>query len=286
MTDRAARLRRFAVNFYAAPPDCGIDSFCGMLARRGIGGVGLTARALAAMDAAGLRRLLDAHALRATSLNSTGYVLHPPGGVAARAQAALDDRLFAASAALDAPINLIPGGVLQAVTPMPLAEARARSLEGIARLAERASRGGARLSLEPMHPMVVGLRSCFHQIDATRPILDAWPASVMGLTLDLFHSWWDSALDEAIATLTARLLVVQVCGVVLPADGGPPRRAELAAGPPDLGRALRLLAQAGHAGPIEYEVFHEQMHPAPPLEALLDRAVADYLALTEGVGLA
>jgi sugar phosphate isomerase/epimerase len=281
---RAARLRRFAVNFYAAPPECGIEAFCGLLAARGIGGVGLTARALAAMDAGALKRLLDAHGLRCTSLNSTGYVLHPPGSAAARGQAALDDRLFAAAAALDAPINLIPGGLLQAAAPMPLAEARARSLKGIARLADRAAREGVRLSLEPMHPMVVGLRSCFNQIAAVRLILEAWPPSVMGLTLDLFHSWWDAELEAAIATLTARLLVVQVCGLVVPADGAPPRRAALSAGPPDLARVLRLLKAAGHEGPIEYEVFHEQMRPAPPIEALLDRAAADFLALTEASG--
>ena len=284
MTDQAARLRRFAVNFYAAPPDCPIESFCGMLAAHGIGGVGLTARALQAMDAASLARLLADHGLRATSLNSTGYVLHPAGSAAARDQAALDELLFAAAVALDAPINLIPGGLLHAAasgTPMTLAEARARSIDGIARLAERAVREGVRLSLEPMHPMAVGLRSCVNQIAAARPILDAWPPEVMGLTLDLFHSWWDADLDAAIEDLTTRLLVVQICGLLVPPDGAPPRRAELSAGPPDLTRALRRLEAAGHDGPVEYEVFHEQMHPAPPIEALLDRAVVDFLALTE-----
>ncbi len=274
------RLSRFSVNCYAAPPDCTAEQFFAALATRGITGVGLTARVLEAMPAAAaLRRLLAAHGLRATSLNSAGYVLHADP-VAARAQAALDDRLFAAAAEVDAPVNLIPGGLLHAAAEMSLAEARARAAEGIARLAERAAREGALLSLEPFHPMAIGPRGCINQIAAARAAVAPWPR--MGLTIDLHHVWWDADLDAVVREMPQRILVVQICGIELPADGGPPRRAEMRAPArtQETRHLLRLLEAAGHRGAIEYEVFHDQLG-APEIGGLLDRAVEDYLSLTE-----
>lgn len=78
-----------------------------------------------------------------------------------------------------------------------------------------------------------------------------------------------------------RVMLIQICGIELPADGDAPRRAELgAAGAPEVERMLRLAADAGHTGGIEYEVFHDQLG-APDIEQLLDRAAAALLALME-----
>jgi sugar phosphate isomerase/epimerase len=273
--DEASRLRRLAVSLYAAPPDCALEDFCAMLARRGIGGIGLTARAVEAHGPDALARLLRAHDLVATSLNSAGYVLHDDPARAA-AQAALDTRLFEAAQALGAPINVILGGTLHA-GGLDLPAARARSAEGLAALASRARQCGVRLSLEPMHPMAIGLRSAINQLSQARPLAAQYPE--VGLTLDFYHSWWDAELVPTIQAEPERLFVVQICGVEVPPDGGAPRRAELAAGPRDLALMLQALHQAGYAGPLEYEVFWEQIgRPAP--ELLLDRAMRDHHALT------
>ncbi len=249
-----------------------------MLADRGFGGIGLTARDVAATSPTALRQLLAAHGLVATSLNSAGYFLHAEPA-AARAQAALDDRLFAAAAALDAPVNLIPGGLLHAPSGTSLVDARALAAEGIARLAERARREGVRLSLEPFHPMAIGLRGCINQISAAIAAIAPFPW--LGLTLDLHHSWWDADLETLLREQALRIMVIQICGIELPADGSAPRRAELgAAGMQEVRRILRLAHQVGYTRGIEYEVFHEQLG-APNVEALLDRAAANLLELME-----
>jgi sugar phosphate isomerase/epimerase len=276
----AERLRRLSFNLYMAPPDCGVDAFCAMAATRGAGGVGLTARAVEAMAPADLARLLRRHDLACTSLNSTGYVLHADPAAAA-AQARLDDLLFAAAQALGAPINVILGGTLQGAAPgqpaPALRDARARAADGLERLATRARAAGVRLALEPMHPVALGTKGCINQLSHARAL--AARHAEVGLTLDFHHSWWDEDLVPAIAEAPQDILVVQVCGQDVPADGGAARRAELSAGPADLALFLRDLDAAGYAGALEYEVFWDQMG-RPDLPGLLDRAVRDYLALT------
>ncbi|WP_372619067.1 sugar phosphate isomerase/epimerase family protein [Falsiroseomonas sp.] len=276
----AERLRRLSFNFYMAPPDCGIERFCAMAAARGVGGVGLTARALHALPPDALADLLRMHGLACTSLNSTGYVLHADPAAAA-AQAALDDLLFDAAQALGAPINAILGGTLHAATAggaaPPLRDARASAAEGLERLARRARAAAVRLALEPMHPIALGTKGCINQVSHARALAVRHPE--VGLTLDLYHSWWDEDLTPTIAAATNDILVVQICGLAVPADGTAPRRAELAAGPADVGLFLRDLDAAGYGGAIEYEVFWDQMGQ-PDLDGLLDRAARDYLDLT------
>jgi sugar phosphate isomerase/epimerase len=251
-----------------------------MAAARGAGGVGLTARAVEALPPEALASLLRAHDLRCTSLNSTGYVLHADPAAAA-AQARLDDLLFAAAEVLDAPVNVILGGTLHGATttrPAPsLREARARAADGLARLAARAQAAGVRLALEPMHPTAFGTKGCINQVSHARAL--AARHAEVGLTLDFHHSWWDEDLAPCIAAAADDILVVQICGQHVPADGSAARRAELSEAPADLALFLRDLDAAGYAGAIEYEVFWDQMGRPEPA-ALLDRAVRDFLALT------
>jgi len=276
----ADRLRRLSFNFYMAPPDCDIASFCAMAAARGVGGVGLTARAVDALSPHALAQLLSTHELRCTSLNSTGYVLHADAGAAA-AQAQLDDLLFAAAQMLDAPVNVILGGTLHgatATTPaLSLRAARLRAAVGLDRLASRAREAGVRLALEPMHPTALGTKGCINQLSHARAL--AARHAEVGLTVDFHHSWWDEDLAPTIAAAPADILVVQICGQIVPPDGTAARRAELSQGPADLALFLRDLDQAGYDGAIEYEVFWDQMGH-PELAGLLNRAVQDFLALT------
>jgi sugar phosphate isomerase/epimerase len=249
-----------------------------MLAERGFGGIGLTAHEVDAWQPRKLRQLLGEHGLQATSLNSAGYVLHSDPA-AARSQADYDARLFASAAELGAPVNFIPGGLLQAASGTGLLEARARAADGLARLAERARIEGVRLALEPFHPMAIGPRGCINQISAALAAIKPFPW--VGLTLDLHHSWWDADLEDLMSRHAQRVMLIQICGIELPPDGSAPRRAELgAAGTQEVRHLLRLATEAGHAGGIEYEVFHDQLG-APNIEDLLNRAATDLLALTE-----
>jgi sugar phosphate isomerase/epimerase len=123
-----------------------------------------------------------------------------------------------------------------------------------------------------MHPNGLGTKGCINQLSEARTL--AAEHDSVGLTVDFYHSWWDADLEPTLAAEVRRLEVVQICGVVVPTDGGPAQRAELSTGPADLSLFLRALDTAGYSGAIEYEVFHDQM-PGTDAEGLLDRLVAD-----------
>ncbi|NKC31200.1 sugar phosphate isomerase/epimerase family protein [Falsiroseomonas selenitidurans] len=271
-----AWLRRLAISLYGAPPDLPVEDFCALLARHGIGGIGLTPPVFAALAPEAIAAMLTRHGLRAASLNSAGYLLHADPAEAA-AQAALEARLLATGRLLGAPVNVIPGGLLHTrpgpggADPAALRAATRRALAGLAARAD-----GAVLALEPMHPMALGLRSVLNQIDAARAALAPLPG--FGLTLDLFHSHWDAGLEALLDQAPGLLRVVQICGVDLPADGGPPRRAALDRGQVDVGGFLRALDAAGYGGMLEYEVFWDAMG-RPAAEDLVQDAVRGFLSL-------
>lgn len=278
MTTPHETLRRLAVSFYAAPADCDLEHFCTLLAARDIGGVGLTARAVQTHTPQRLTALLKNHELTCVSLNSAGYFLHDDRQTA-RSQAELDNRLLACAAALDAPVNVITGGLGHmggGTRPRTLERARARVGQRLAELWARAEREGARLSLEPIHPLGIADKGCINQLSHARETIATLPGT--GLTLDLYHSWWDAELENTITLATADLAVVQLCGVQLSGAAGIPKRTHMGGGIADVGHVLSLLDVARYPGLLEYEVFFDQID-TPTVEALLDRAVVDYLDL-------
>lgn len=277
MTAPDAVLRDLAVSFYAAPDDCSLERFCGLLAERGLGGIGLTARATEGRTPDQVAALLGAHDLVGTSLNSAGYFLHANEG-RARAQRELDALLLEWAAVLQVPLNIIPGGLDDARSTgraVPLSEARRRAQDALAELAGGAAAVGVRLSLEPMHPLGLPDKGCVNQLSAARAAIADLPG--VGLTLDLFHSWWDADLADTVASAVDDLLVVQVCGVVTGPPGTPPRRTDLALGSADVGELLDQLAAAGRTAPVEFEVM--QFQQAQEVQGLLDRAARDFVQL-------
>ena len=277
MTTPNPVLRGLAVSLYAAPDDCSLERFCALLAERGIRGLGLTARATEDRTPGQVAALLAAHDLVGTSLNSAGYFLHADEG-RARAQRELDARLLEWASVLQVPLNVIPGGVDDARATgqrVSVSEARQRAQAALEELADRAAALGVRLSLEPMHPLGLPDKGCVNQLSAARAAIAELPG--VGLTLDLFHSWWDADLPDTVASAVDDLLVVQVCGVVTGPPGTPPRRTDMSLGSVDVGELLNQLDAAGRTTPVEFEVM--QFQQAQEVTGLLDRAARDWVQL-------
>lgn len=254
MSDRS-HLRDLSINHYIWPDDAPVRDFIELVAGLGAGAVGLTARALDEIGANDLKRLLDDHGLGVSSLNSVGYFLHGDAAEAA-ARRDLSERLIEASAVLEAgSLTLIAGGLAHG--DWTLEEARARVADGVAGLAERAGAAGVRLGLEPIHPMDTFGKGVVNTI--AQALALAAPHDNVGLTLDLFHSWWDPDLSAVLDRAGDKVYLYQVCDVIETDPAMKPDRAPLGEGALDVGDIVRRVRRRGYAGLFEFELFPQHL---------------------------
>ena len=134
--------------------------------------------------------------------------------------------------------------------------ARKRALDGLAQLLPDARDAGVTLALEPLHPMVCGLRSVLSTLGDANDWLDQLDANdVLGLTIDSYALWWDPALEQQITRAGDRLASFHV------SDWLPETRdVRLDRGMPGDGlidnRKIRgWIERTGFGGLIEVEIF-------------------------------
>ncbi|MDH3661284.1 MAG: sugar phosphate isomerase/epimerase [Alphaproteobacteria bacterium] len=170
---------------------------------------------------------------------------------------ALDDnrRRIEQAAELGAKVVVTLTGGLDPTAP-DLDAARARAFDGLAQLLPAARATGVRLALEPLHPMVCGLRSVLSTLGDANDWLDQLDADdTLGLTVDSYALWWDPALKREIARAGKRIQSFHV------SDWRPETRdVRLDRGMPGDGlidnRKIRSwLEMTGFDGLIEVEIF-------------------------------
>ncbi len=266
-----------SINFYVCPETVRLPQFADLAARAGAQAVGLTVRALAEMDVPATRALLQSHGLKVSSLNSAGYFLFGDAS-RARAQEELNTRLIAQAAELKAEtLVVITGGLSHG--SWPLAEARARVEEGLLRLADQAARANVHLGLEPIHPLGILQKGCVNSL--ADGIQLAGKHVQVGLTLDFFHTWWDTRFTGVFDTALRKIRLVQFCNVAAPDNPAEFVRDLPATGLLDVTGALLDMRARGYRGYFEFEMFPEHLRGRSVAETL--RAVgAFHAALGQG----
>ncbi len=88
--------------------------------------------------------------------------------------------------------------VVGAVPGMPLAEARKQVADGIAACLEHAAAARVKLSIEPLHPMYAGDKSCINRMAEARAVCEQLQSPWLGIAVDVYHVWWDPALESEI----------------------------------------------------------------------------------------
>ena len=101
-----------------------------------------------------------------------------------------------------------------------LAGAREMAIDELAELFAYAKTVGAPLALEPMHPMHAAERGCINTLRHALDIcdrLDPEQSGMLGVAIDVYHTWWDPGLSDQIARAgRARLLAFHVCDWLVP----------------------------------------------------------------------
>jgi sugar phosphate isomerase/epimerase len=232
-------------------------------AAAGVTGVGLWREPVAEYGLARTAKLMRDHGLTVTSLCRGGFFQQPD---------ALDEnrRAIEEAAELGAPVLcLVSGGLPNG--SRDLDGARARVTEVLAEIAPYAGEHGVQLALEPLQPMYASDRCVVSTLGQALDLAAPFPSSQVGVMIDTYHLWWDPDVWDGItrAGAVGRLALFQVADWVTPLpEGVLTGRGMLGDGCVELRRFREAVDATGYTGPIEVEIFNEELWAMPGPEAL------------------
>jgi sugar phosphate isomerase/epimerase len=219
--------------------------------------------------AAGLAE--TAQRVRDAGLALSGYCrggMFPAPDAAGRLAAREDNRRAVDEAlSLGSPcLVLVVGGLPKDTTERPaskdIAGARAMVRDGIAELLEYARPAGMPLAIEPLHPMYAADRACVNTLGQANDLCDELGPGV-GVIVDIYHVWWDPALEREIARAgraaagpgLPRLLGFHLCDWLVPTTDLLLDRGMMGDGIIDIPLIRSWMERSGYRGPHEVEIF-------------------------------
>ncbi len=222
-------------------------------ARHGIGAITLWRNEVAELGAGATARLLGANGLAVAGLARGG----PFAWTDARSKrAAIDDTRRAIDEAAELRARclvLVVGGLAAGSKDLP--GARARVHEALAEVLGHARACGVPLALEPFHPMYCADRSCISTLGEANDLCDALGEG-LGIAVDVYHVWWDPALEAEIRRAgKPRLLALHLSDWLVPTTDLVLDRGMMGDGVIDIPRIRSIMEANGFEGWHEVEIF-------------------------------
>ncbi len=221
----------------------------------GIRGVTVWRDAFPRGDAREARRLLDDSGISVVSLCRGGFF---PAPTEQERQRAIDDnrKIIEEAATVGAPLVVLVCGAHPAI---PLEEARRQICDGIAAILPDAASANVKLAIEPLHPMYADSRSAINTLRQANDIVQTINHPYLGVTVDVYHLWWDTDLEQEIARARRWLFSYHVSDWRTPTRDLLNDRALMGTGCIPLRRIRNWVEQAGFQGFIEVEIFSNEL---------------------------
>ncbi|WP_120004549.1 sugar phosphate isomerase/epimerase family protein [Nesterenkonia muleiensis] len=277
MTHPGSRADRFALSLNTGTtPHLSLQEACAATTQAGLDHIGPWRHLLEqAGGAEASRTILADHGLTATTLCRGGFLT--VSGQQPRSEALESNRAAIREAAtigtkelimvvggLPAAAHLLGGSSHGGSTKdKDVVAARQRVAEGIAELQPYAAEHDVRLVLEPLHPMYAADRAVLSTLGEALDLAAPFSSETVGVVVDTFHVWWDPQLKAQIerAGREHRIASYQVCDFNLPiAADALKSRGMMGDGYVDFPTISQWVAQAGYTGPVEVEIFNEQIN--------------------------
>ena len=140
--------------------------------------------------------------------------------------------------------------------------ARERIADALGVLAPYAAERGVRLAIEPLHPMYAADRCVVSTLAQALDLAERFPADQVGVTVDTYHVWWDDRAPAQIARAGAggRIHAFQLADWTTPLPEGVLNgRGQIGDGAIDMREWRGHVEAAGYTGPIEVELFNEEL---------------------------
>lgn len=239
----------------------------------GIGGVGLWREPVAVYGLDATAKLVRDAGLSVTTLCRGGFftAIDPTERAAALAdnRKAIDE---AATLGTDT-LVLVSGGL--PAGSKDLHGARERIADALSELGPYAASNGVRLAIEPLHPMFASDRCVVSTLSQALDIAERFPADQVGVTVDTYHIWWDDTAPAAIARAGAsgRIHTFQLADWITPLPQGVlTGRGQIGDGSIDMREWKSYVEAAGYTGPIEVELFNDELWAGDGRELLAQTA--------------
>ncbi|MEU0274129.1 sugar phosphate isomerase/epimerase family protein [Streptomyces sp. NPDC006307] len=235
--------------------------------RLGVPGVGLWREPVAAYGLEATAKLVRDAGLTVTTLCRGGFFT---------TAADLDDNRAAVDEAATLGTDtlvLVSGGLPPGSKDLP--GARSLIADALTELAPYAAERGVRLAIEPLHPMYAADRCAVSTLDQALDLAERFPAEQVGVVVDTYHVWWDDRAPAAVARAGAqgRIHSFQLADWTLPLPAGVlTGRGQLGDGTIDLRAWRERVDAAGYTGPIEVELFNDELWARDGLEVLEETA--------------
>ena len=165
-------------------------------------------------------------------------------------------RAIEQAAILGTPVLVLVNGPAHGQT---LDDARATVLDGIAEVIPDAEKAGVTLGIEPLHPMYAADRSVVVTLKQANDMAKQLESSVAGVVIDAFHVWWDPEVYTEIERARGRIAGFHVSDWSVPLPGILMGRSMMGDGVIELRRLRTAVEAAGYTGPIEVEIFNDEI---------------------------
>lgn len=200
-------------------------------------------------------KMLQDSGLKVSSLCRGGMF---PAATAEERQKRIDDNLCAIdeAAALNTDLLVLVNG------PAPdkdIDGARQMVVDGIAAIVDHAASRGVRLGIEPLHPMFAADRSVIVTMGHANEIAAQFDPHQVGLVVDVYHIWWDPQVYREIARTGERIFAFHVSDWIVPLPDTLMGRGMMGDGVIQIRRLREAVETAGYHGPIEVEIFNQQL---------------------------
>ncbi len=156
------------------------------------------------------------------------------------------------AAELGAPLVVLVCGADPAVS-LPVARDQIR--RGIEAVLPLAAELGVKLAIEPLHPMYADARSAITDLATANRICEEIDAAALGVAVDVYHLWFDPALEAEIDRAGERILAFHVCDWRTPTRDLLTDRGLMGEGCIDIPEIRGWVEAAGFTGFIEVEIF-------------------------------
>ncbi|WP_305987097.1 sugar phosphate isomerase/epimerase [Roseibium sp. MMSF_3544] len=235
-------------------------------AERGYGGIVFWTREI------GERAVSIGERVRASGMEVTGLCRTP---FLTGSQAGADDAVRASidmAAGLGTTVLTIVTGGTEPDTK-GLLDSQKRLAERIAAVADYAADRSVSLAIEPLNPMFGGNRTCVMTVRDALNVCNMVGAGNVGIAVDVYHVWWDTALPESLQAAKGLVLGYHLCDWLEETSDMLLDRGMMGDGVADL-KALRAAVEdTGYRGLCEVEIFSAENWWKRPPETVLDTIV-------------